>query len=271
MNFKNAKYFPYILATLLLAILYFMVQSEKTLQPFSARASFAQEPGYFYLPPGSADVSEVTVEQYRSLIAEFQMKYIMPVYKVTGKALLIPQEWDSPYFAGFSIDRGNYMQVSLWGGTARAHGANLVILAGILCHEVGHIIGGAPHQTIPGAEWSSSEGQSDFFAARECLPEFLKNHPELIPAPDEEALNKCDGNSLCARTVSVGLQLVRFLQKYDSQKSADVSLRAQAPAVKETLVNAYPSAQCRLDTYVKGAQCQLGGECRPPACWIAEQ
>lgn len=276
MKKRPHPYFPYILALALLAGLFLMVQTQNPLKGLnSSRASFAQEPlggqGYFYLPPGSENVSSVTEEQYRNLVNEFQVKYIMPVFRLTGKPLLIPDEWENPYFAGYAIDRGAYMQVSLWGGTARAPGASLVALAGILCHEVGHILGGAPHQTIPGAEWSSTEGQSDFYAGRDCLPQFLEKHPELVVTPEPEALELCEGHLLCARTATAGLELVRFFQRFDPESVAQLSVRTPAPAVDTMLLNVYPSPQCRLDSYVQGALCQLGRECRPPACWLPQK
>nr|BFD60856.1 hypothetical protein CKG001_29630 [Bdellovibrio sp. CKG001]BFD64269.1 hypothetical protein BdHM001_29500 [Bdellovibrio sp. HM001]BFD68464.1 hypothetical protein HAGR004_34860 [Bdellovibrio sp. HAGR004] len=267
MSKKTKKYLPYILAVILLVGLVVMVQTQKPLKARSSSISYAQDAGYFYLPPGSANVSDVTEEQYRQLLAEFQSKYMMRVYQQTGKPLVISYDWVNPYFAGGSMDKGTYLQVILWGGLARAPGASMEILAGILCHEIGHTMGEEPRQTFAGAEWSSSEGQSDFFTGRTCLPEFLSAHPELAQNVSEEAKSVCEGNLLCARTAQVGLAMTQFFQKYDSQKTDAVSLLTPAPTAKELLRNVYPSIQCRLDTYVAGAKCQLGGTCRPPACW----
>lgn len=245
-----------------------MVQTQKPLQGRSSSVSFAQEAGYFHLPPGSPNVSAVTEDQYRQLIYEFQSKYMMSVYKATGKPLVVSYDWENPFFAGGSMDKGTFLQVILWGGTVRAPGASVPVLAGILCHEIGHTLGEEPRQTFAGAEWSSSEGQSDFFTGRTCLPEFLKSHPELVTDVSAEALAVCKDHLLCARTAQVGLEMVRFFQRYDSQKTDPVSLLTPAPATKEVLRNVYPPIQCRLDTYVAGAQCQLGGACRPPVCWL---
>lgn len=269
MSREIKKYLPYILATLLLVGLIAMVQTQKPLRVRTSGASFAQEPGYFFLPPGSSRVSDITYDQYRSLVNEFQVKYIMPVFHGTGKPLLVPDEWESPYFAAFAQDKDQYMQVSLWGGMARAPGADLAILAGILCHEIGHVLGGEPRQTIQWAEWSSTEGQSDFFATKECLPHFLKAHPDWALPVDPAVLELCDGNVLCARIAQTGVAMVNFFKRYDSQKSADVSLWTPAPAATELLRNVYPSHQCRLDTYLAGALCQTGGRCSAPACWSA--
>ncbi len=269
MSRKTKKYLPYILATLLLVGLIAMVQTQKPLKARTSGTSFAQEAGYFFLPPGSLAVSDVTEAQYRALLNEFQVKYIMPVFRGTGKPLVIPNEWESPYFAAFAQDKEQYMQVSLWGGMARAPGATLPVLAGILCHEIGHVIAGEPRQTIQWAEWSSTEGQSDFYATKECLPQFLKAHPELVTEINPQVLALCGGNELCARTAQTGVEMVQFFKLYDSQKSAEVSLWTPAPASTELLRNVYPSHQCRLDTYLAGALCQTGGRCSAPTCWSA--
>lgn len=245
-----------------------MVQTQKPLKARSSSASFASDKGYFFLPPGSPGGSEITETQYRGLINEFQIKYSMAVFKFTGKPLVIPHEWDSPYFAGFAIDKGAYMQISLWGGTARAPEATIPALAGILCHELGHILAGAPNQTLSGSEWSSTEGQSDFYAARDCLPEFLKEHPELLTTVEPEVLSVCQGHKLCARTAQAGLDLVRFFNRFDPIQIKTLSVLKPASASSHLLVNVYPSNQCRLDTYVQGALCQLEGSCRAPVCWL---
>ncbi|ASD62530.1 hypothetical protein [Bdellovibrio bacteriovorus] len=269
MSRETKKYLPYILATLLLVGLIVMVQTQKPLKARTSGASFAQQAGYFFLPPGSAKVSDVTEAQYRALLTDFQVKYIMPVFNSTGRPLLIPAEWENPYFAAFAQNKDTYMQVSLWGGMARAPGASLPVLAGILCHEIGHVIAGEPRQTFTGAEWSSSEGQSDFYAAKDCLPQFLKAHPELVADINPQVLALCGGNELCARVAQTGVEMVQFFKRYDSQKSDDVSLWTPAPAAEQLLRNVYPSHQCRLDTYLAGALCQTGGSCSAPACWTA--
>ena len=105
MSRETKKYLPYILATLLLVGLIVMVQTQKPLKARTSGASFAQQAGYFFLPPGSAKVSDVTEAQYRALLTDFQVKYIMPVFNRTGRPLLIPAEWESPYFAAFAQNK----------------------------------------------------------------------------------------------------------------------------------------------------------------------
>lgn len=244
-----------------------MVQSMKPLESRSVRAE--ESTGYFYLPAGSANVSNVTEKDYLELITDFQARYGARVLEKTGKPLLIPNEWDSPYFAAFAIPRDTHFQVSLWGGTVRAPGFVKPLIAAILCHEIGHILGGEPLQTIPGSEWASTEGQSDFFAAKTCLPEFFSRHPELIGEVDPKIQKMCDGNEACQKTAQAGWLLVNLFQKYSYHEYVPVSLDVKAEPAKELIRNSYPSDQCRLDTFIQGALCQSGSQCGAPVCWSA--
>ena len=46
-------------------------------------------------------------------------------------------------------------------------------LTAVICHEVGHHLGGFAFKTsILGDNWAATEGQSDYFAAHRCLPGF---------------------------------------------------------------------------------------------------
>lgn len=269
---KDLRFLPYILASLLLALLVTMAQTTKD-HIRKSRAVNAQEnarPDYFYLPVGSANVSSVSEQDYLALVADFQSRYMKAVIDKTGMPLIIPNEWASPYFAAYAIKKDSYLQISLWGGMARAPGFTKAVLAAVLCHELGHILGGAPLQTIPGSEWASIEGQSDFFAAQVCLPEYFRRHPELIPLAtiEPQIMQMCGDNVDCERTAQAGWNLVNLFQKYSYREFTPVRLDLREKPAAELILNTYPSDQCRLDTYIEGARCQLGQLCRAPGCWL---
>ncbi|WP_374075528.1 hypothetical protein [Bdellovibrio bacteriovorus] len=273
MSFK--KILPYILASLLLIFLVGMVQSPRSLikSKSSNRQVHAQSENndYFYLPVGSVNVSSLTMIDYASVIGKFITQNYTRVLQQTGLPLTIPFEWESPYFAAFAKKNSDSMQISIWGGMARAPGATPGALAAVLCHELGHILGGEPLQTIPGADWASAEGQSDFFAASQCLPDLLKKYPDLITNIDPQVEKLCGENRDCARTMQAGLEMMRLLQKYSYRDYVPVSLEVSEKPAADLIRNSYPSDQCRMDTYVQGALCQLGGSCRAPVCWFPEK
>jgi hypothetical protein len=56
----------------------------------------------------------------------------------------------------------------VYGGLARHGEITPDGFALVLCHEIGHHLGGVPRYS--GANgWASNEGQSDYFAATKCL------------------------------------------------------------------------------------------------------
>lgn len=263
---KHREALPYILASLLLVLLITMAQITKA---ETNKISEASRSDYFYLPVESTLVSRVSEKDYLQLIADFQSAYLPQVIQKTGKPVLILNEWKNPYFSAYSFQRESYFQISLSGGTARAPGATQASLAAIVCHELGHIIGGEPLQTIPGGEWASSEGQADFFAAKICLPNYFHRHPEAQTAgsTDPEIMKTCHGNESCESVAKTGFEVVSFFQRYSYHEYVPVRLETHEKPSTELIRNKYPTDQCRLDTFVGGAICQLGLSCRAPTCW----
>lgn len=225
-------------------------------------------PGFFYLPPGSHDVSEISEKEYREIMSSFQNQWQAEVLEKTGKPLLVKPEWENPYFAAYAVDRTQYWEIALWGGMARAREATSLHLKTILCHELGHIIGGEPRQTLSGAEWSSTEGQSDFFAAKECLSKVLSAQDvEGVDLSSAQAI--CDGHVQCLMVVAAGWKAVLFFQRFQYLEIPSVDLFKPEGAVSVFKPNTYPSYQCRLDTYIQGARCLKDVTfCSPPICWM---
>lgn len=239
----------------------------------SSKKTFAQSPsssGIFSLPVGSINVSSITEGDYKDLLEKFSRKHFIDVYKKTGRPLVIPFEWENPYFAAFAKNQGPLMSISLWGGMARAPGVNKLILVTLLCHELGHFIGGEPKQHISGAEWASTEGQSDFYAASVCVPNFVKSHPDVISEISSEVAQRCGPNNDCKVVLQAGWDTVRFLQRYSFRNFVPVSLGNREKATPVLVRDSYPSDQCRLDTFVAAAACQSGGKCTPPNCWLPQ-
>ncbi len=147
----------------------------------------------------------------------------------------------------------------------------------ILCHELGHIAGGAPFMSFIGHSPNvfSAEGQADFFATASCLPaifarddnrqyvEQLKGQPDvavLCTQHDEQE------RGLCARVMMASLRFIQFIHLTPNMEKIPFSKEDQGPlptllgkdlrVVPKTLLREYPSTQCRLQTMVAGFQCQ---------------
>ena len=209
---------------------------------FMINTGIAQE-----CPEDRADYFCITPEMApNTLISEFDF-YAIPIKLIAEfKApLILEANWKSPYFgAGVYFHESAY-RLMILGGTTRIEGMSVDAYAALVCHEIGHLIGGAPYQTIPGAEWSSSEGQSDFFAASVCLPRYY-------------AKMGVAKNLIAARVERAGFELMRSFIKIE--RAELIRFKKDDRIVKETLINNYPSLQCRYENF-------RNNKVRP-SCWF---
>lgn len=110
----------------------------------------------------------------------------------------------------------------------------------LLCHEIGHLLGGPPLKSRNG--WSSTEGQADYYSTTTCLKAMNFDEPSFIDA----------AVALTGIYAEVTREVPPRLDTCDEKK------------VERTNYG-YPSVQCRLDTLMAGWK----GEERP-RCWFRE-
>lgn len=110
----------------------------------------------------------------------------------------------------------------------------------LLCHELGHLLGGPPLKSRNG--WSSTEGQADYYSSLECVRKLNFDEKTFI----ESAL------ALTRIYAEVTRERLPRLDTCDERK------------VERTNYG-YPPVQCRLDTLLAGWQ----GKARPN-CWFRE-
>jgi hypothetical protein len=156
-------------------------------------------------------------------------------------ALYLDANWFSPFFgAGINLNpNDNNYHLMILGGMTRMKEMTLDAYRAIICHEIGHLLGGEPRQTISGAEFTSSEGQADFFSASQCLPKLFRS----LGMTDNSLINK--------RVEKAGFEFMNLAVAADKSnpnrffKRGLVSMKS----VNETLLNRYPTNQCRYETY----------------------
>lgn len=183
----------------------------------------------------------------------------------TSKSWTSGYAWEKPFLgAGSTFSEGNF-SVMLWGGLVRARGMNFGSLSAILCHELGHRLAGPPFQKFPGSDpdWSSAEGQADYFAATACLPAVYQSLMEKYPSTLKTTLEENFSLSLCGpskneeqcRWVSqAGVDMIEVLQiYYERDKPLAYPSASAKEVVPVTLFTAYPTAQCRMDIYKDAA------------------
>ena len=198
-----------------------------------------------------------------------------------GRAFKINLDWKTPYFSAWASNLNGEMAINFWGGMARIPHFVKEAWAFVVCHEVGHVLGGEPYEAIPHTSWASAEGQSDHFALTECLPKYFKNYdPSLVNnnsvMPYEVDLchdtypNQVINQNICLKMLKAGrhfLAVVDFLYS----ESPNVSYKTPAPVTKKLINKAYPSPQCRLDIFKTGALCLEQNVCPRNNCWYVSK
>ena len=130
--------------------------------------------------------------------------------------------------------------INVMGGMLAHPKMNPSTLKLLLCHEMGHLLGGAPLKSRNG--WSSTEGQADYYSTLACAKRMRFDEKTFI----NSALN------LTAIYAEVSRESAPKLEMCDNRK------------VERTNYG-YPPVQCRLDTLVAGWYEKIR-----PICWFKE-
>lgn len=228
------------------------------------------------------NTSKVDQRTFESILHALETVYA-PIVAQAGGRLQINHLWDNDE-ANANATRspdGRDWIINMYGGLARHPDITPDAFLLVGCHEMGHQLGGAPYKTRAG--WrAAAEGQSDYFGTLKCMRMVLKqfNNSKIVsqlgPEVTPEIVKGCQIASkeqekvaVCVRSVIAGQHLATALRNLinEDQKAQNrpplppISLgtpdRSQVPV---TLFNAYPSIQCRLDTYAAGALCPVPAE-----------
>lgn len=229
-------------------------------------------------PIQKRDFLKVTLAVYETYVAEF---------KLNKTRVDINHDWERPFFTAFAKKEGEkHFSINFWGGLARIPGMTNDALALVACHEIGHIWGAKPMIRINHLSWSSTEGQSDYFATGACLKRYFKNttsaqyHHEIESEASAYTLCRVQypddlDFSVCLKSIEAAKSFGKVLN-YLAQD--DLRLDITTPSLQiigQTLYNSYPTQQCRLDTLVNGSLCPqdeypcLNGSGQRPKCWYS--
>lgn len=233
--------------------------------------------------------------QFHRVINKIERLYEREIASMGGK-LVVNRSWTDGEVNAFASREGKNWLVTMTGGLAR-HGAITEDgLALVVCHELGHHIGGAPKKTV-GNGWASSEGQSDYFAALKCLRRVFHNDnnekivesmgaPAYVKANCTRSHGRAD-RDICVRIAMAGMSVAKLFQSLGGESSPAFN----TPDRNKVSANfdRHPATQCRLDTFYQGALCErsvseevsqtdeVKGTCHPklgdrrglrPSCWF---
>jgi hypothetical protein len=242
----------------------------------------------------SSGLSEI---QFNQVLDKVQITMGPEIKKRLNKNLIIDRKWpDSTVDAYATRDDDNNPVIVMNGGLARHPRMTKDGFLLLVCHELGHHLGGAP-KILRGnsglRSWSSAEGQADYYAVTKCLPLLFQagNENKTIDNNiDTEKLGITFSNcsdDICGRIVLSGLTVSQVIASLVKGMPEPSLLLQDSTKVERTNYN-HPNPQCRLDTFSSGANCDSGieipfdptdpriGACikdkgARPICWFREK
>lgn len=235
---------------------------------FFALPVFACEPGSSGIIGAnyqlkSSELGGISREDFESAIKELIDYYEPLIYREFDRELIIYKNYNSNTVNAYADQSGDNYEITIFGGMAKHQRATKDMVSLVLCHELGHHLGGYPKKA--GNTWSSAEGQADYFATSKCLKRLWekKYNEKLIDwsLVDQTLQNACEQNSnssldyfLCLRSNLAGKQMALLFNDLE-QNSILPDFATPDPEITTRMVYNHPYAQCRLDTYFQGSLC----------------
>ncbi|MES2529383.1 MAG: hypothetical protein V4598_20005 [Bdellovibrionota bacterium] len=216
------------------------------------------------IPVSQKSINGIDEANFNSVIDEV-IAVMGPLVSSHGGNLTVVKLWADETVNAYAEQSGKEWKVSMFGGLARHETITRDGMALVVCHEIGHHIGGAPLYSWK-AGWAATEGQSDYFATTKCLRQVWQNdnNEQVISTMSvpESVKAACGKQNVWNRDYAM---CVRGAMAGDSVAKLFAALRKQEPAKFETpdpkvakyTQESHPATQCRLDTYFQGALCEV--------------
>jgi hypothetical protein len=226
------------------------------------------------IPVGMERFGGIDERTFNNVIDKISSFY-EPIIQARGGKLKVNRLWDNGTVNASAQRQGSTYVLNMYGGLARHSRTTEDGFALVMCHEMGHHLGGFPTSggILSINNWASNEGQSDYFATMKCFRRVYENedNASVVASLDvpETVLNKCSQSfkskseiNLCVRGTMAGQVLANLLW---GLSNGEKELRGKnLPSVDTPNTNiviktdnAHPEAQCRLDTYFAGAICPV--------------
>lgn len=217
----------------------------------------------FRIPVGDKMAGDMTKERFLAVIDTVNAVYKPIVENFAGKPFIINRRWDDDIVNASAMQWKDSWRVTLYGGLARHPLITDDAFMTVICHEIGHHMGGFPI-ALEGKHWATNEGQSDYFATLKCMRRVLAGEDNIAVVSkmqvDEEAARQCGAvyksqaeAALCKRIAMAAKATVLMMASYTENTKASFTT-PDASRVSRTK-DEHPDPQCRLDTFFQGALC----------------
>ena len=206
----------------------------------------------------------ITEPQFNDVVSKVEATY-SPLVKAKGGVLKIVKKWSDGTVNAYAERKGNVYQVTMFGGLARHQLVTQDGFMAVLCHELGHHLGGFPKYSD--AAWASVEGQSDYWGMLKCMKRVLAKEdnaskiktleiPEIVKTYCKAQFPVKAKEALCERVSMAGKSLADLLASLGG--TPEPKFETPSTVVVTTTDESHPEAQCRLDSYFAGTLCNVG-------------
>lgn len=237
--------------------------------------------------------SKINEEQLLKMIDTFHGIYDQEL-NAMGAKLDIPNLWAEKEINAYAHrEKGkNIFTIEIMGGLVRTPYLDTDSLALIMCHEMGHHLGGAPKKIIEEEEqidrrssnkgifsrkpkevkysWSSAEGQADYYGAQKCMKKYYSYLQKNNLLTEETVLPEIENNcklvysndlelTTCKKTANAGIKVAKIF-KLITGKTEDSNILTPSSVETKQTVLGYPTIQCRLDTFYHGTLCDKAAD-----------
>jgi hypothetical protein len=248
-----------------------------------------------FFPPNNLSIpvndknEGLSFEEFNSVIDQVSSTY-KDVVTNHGGELAVTRDWESPTVNAGTWREGKFWKIILYGGMARHKEMTKDALALVLCHEIGHHLGGAPKKIFNNiSHWSSTEGQADYWATLKCLRRVFEKedqHSEIANSEIPQEVDDQCKSALCKR-ISLASEAISKINA-SGRSVPPPHFETPDTTIVAITYDAHPATQCRLDTLFHGALCPINwkqdvsqlhegpGTCHPmegyqkgirPHCW----
>jgi hypothetical protein len=216
-------------------------------------------PNNMKIPVNSVDAKGMIETEFNGVLDTLERLY-KPQLAALGKTLEIRRLWTNETVNASTSQSGNRVILNMYGGLARHAAVTMDGFALVVCHELGHNVGGAPR-----GGWATIEGQSDYYANLKCLRQvFADSSASSFTRKREDnevAQRACAASfpadkdqEICLRGALAG-KSVGYLFMALHNSTTTPSFATPDPKVVTTMFTTHPATQCRLDTYLAGSVC----------------
>lgn len=253
--------------------------------------------------PVGMKAANMTETQFNKVIDRVLAVYRTEIELENKIKLVIEKKWKDGTVNAYAKQPGDGTWiVAMFGGLARHPEITEDAFATVVCHELGHHIGGAPKKKgLFASTWASNEGQADYFGVMKCLRRVFEkdrnteiarrlNAPTLVKTKCASQYLSLEERAICERSSMAGLALGKFFRSL-SKDVAKVDFTTPDKAVVVQTNDNHPASQCRVDTYFQASLCDRStsekvsnsdahaGVCSKrngdkvglrPACWYKE-